>query len=52
MCLAFQIADALVHAHRAGTIHRDIKPANILCWRMATKRIRVKVADFRYRQGR
>jgi len=28
--LAYEVAQALVHAHGMGVIHRDIKPANIL----------------------
>jgi len=28
--IAFQLADALVHAHQQGLVHRDIKPSNIL----------------------
>ena len=40
--VAYQICDALVHAHRQNVIHRDIKPQNI----MITQEGRVKVADF------
>ncbi len=40
--IAYQICDALVHAHRQNVIHRDIKPQNI----MITQEGRVKVADF------
>ncbi len=42
MHIAYQICDALVHAHRQNVIHRDIKPQNI----MITPEGRVKVADF------
>ena len=41
-----QIADALIHAHRAGIIHRDIKPANILLFDDGAEVPRVKVTDF------
>jgi tRNA A-37 threonylcarbamoyl transferase component Bud32 len=41
-----QIADALVHAHRAGIIHRDIKPANILLFDDGAEVPGVKVTDF------
>lgn len=39
---AIQIADALVHAHRAGIIHRDLKPSNV----MVDESGLVKVLDF------
>src|SRR5262245_50973618 len=34
---AFQIADALDRAHRAGIVHRDLKPANIMLVRTGAK---------------
>ena len=39
---AFQIAEALEHAHSRGIIHQDIKPQNIMLLRDGT----LKVADF------
>jgi serine/threonine-protein kinase len=40
--IAFQILQALDHAHAAGVIHRDIKPANVIVTDTGT----VKVTDF------
>ncbi len=47
VAIAFQVADALEHAHRRGVVHRDIKPANILvCDERGHLGPRVKVTDF------
>ncbi len=40
--LAWQVADALAHAHARNVIHRDLKAANV----MVTTGDRVKVVDF------
>ncbi|MGD0298852.1 MAG: protein kinase [Bryobacteraceae bacterium] len=39
---AFQIADALSHAHAVGVIHRDIKPSNLMFARDGD----LKIVDF------
>lgn len=39
---AFQMADALMHAHAQGVVHRDLKPGNLLLDAAG----RIKVADF------
>jgi serine/threonine protein kinase len=41
--IAFQLCEALEHAHQHGIIHRDIKPHNIL---VTADGSRVKVTDF------
>ena len=43
--VAFQVADALEFAHRAGVIHRDIKPGNVMVV-LSDSGPRVKLVDF------
>jgi response regulator RpfG family c-di-GMP phosphodiesterase/serine/threonine protein kinase len=40
--VAYQVADALMEAHRLGLIHRDIKPSNV----MVTPEGQAKLLDF------
>ncbi|MEN9629494.1 MAG: hypothetical protein RJA10_2721, partial [Pseudomonadota bacterium] len=40
--VAWQLLDALAHAHEHGVWHRDIKPSNVIM----TKAGRIKIADF------
>jgi serine/threonine protein kinase len=43
--VAFQMADAVDFAHRAGIIHRDLKPGNVIVV-MSDSGPRVKLVDF------
>ena len=46
LCVAIEVADALIVAHGRGIIHRDIKPANIILVEKAGGRFQTKVLDF------
>ncbi len=47
LSIAYQVTDALEHAHREGILHRDLKPENIMIEEMPdTGRLAVKVLDF------
>lgn len=43
--IAFQICDALKHAHEHNVLHRDLKPSNILLITTGDRRV-VKLLDF------
>lgn len=46
--LAFQVCDALDHAHASGVVHRDLKPENLMVVVQDKKRVPrlVKLVDF------
>jgi len=46
VCVATEVADALIVAHGHGIIHRDIKPANIILVDKPNGRFQTKVLDF------
>jgi len=46
LCVATEVADALIVAHGRGIIHRDIKPANIILVEKSGGRFQTKVLDF------
>ena len=47
LSIAYQVADALDHAHREGILHRDLKPENIMIQVLPDSgRQSVKVLDF------
>jgi serine/threonine-protein kinase len=44
--LLIQITSGLTQAHERALIHRDLKPDNILCLKLSTGALQIKIVDF------